>query len=152
MSPPWGFSNVLHCPRTLGETFKRKVEHFNTLQKVLAIPGGKFTPLINGQRLTFILYLSAQWVNSCLACLESWRLPNWQFFWKNGNSIVYRNSKLWKIIIWLLCIINCFCLWYSIIWWYCIIFVWKKLWLSIIWFYDDFPSYYDFPSYDDYAS
>ena len=63
-----------------------------------------------------------------------------------GNSIVYRNSKLWKIIIWLLCIINCFCLWYSIIWWYCIIFVWKKLWLSIIWFYDDFPSY------DDYAS
>ena len=62
----------------------------------------------------------------------------------HGNSIVYRNSKLWKIIIWLLCIINCFCLWYSIIWWYCIIFIWKKLWLSIIWFYDDFPSYYDF--------
>ena len=70
----------------------------------------------------------------------------------SGNSIVYRNSKLWKIIIWLLCIINCFCLWHSIIWWYRIIFVWKKLWLSIIWFYDDFPSYYDFPSYDDYAS
>ena len=33
-----------------------------------------------------------------------------------GNSIVYRNSKLWKIILWLLCIINGFCLWYSIIW------------------------------------
>ena len=69
-----------------------------------------------------------------------------------GNSIVYRNSKLWNIIIWLLCIISSFCLWNSIIWWYCIIFIWKKLWLSIIWFYDDFPSYYDFPSYDDYAS
>ena len=69
-----------------------------------------------------------------------------------GNSIVYRNSKLWKIIIWLLCIINCFCLWYGIIWWYCIIFMWKNLWLSIIWFYDEFRSYYDFPSYDDYAS
>ena len=64
----------------------------------------------------------------------------------NCNSIVYRNTKLWKIIIWLLCTINCFCLWYSIIWWYCTIFIWKKLWLSIIWFYDDFPSY------DDYAS
>ena len=49
-----------------------------------------------------------------------------------GNSIVYRNSKLWKIIIWLLCIINCFCLWHSIIWWYRIIFVRKK---------NDFPSY-----------
>ena len=50
----------------------------------------------------------------------------------DGNSIVYRNWKLWKSIIWLLCIIKCFCLWYSIIWWYCIIFILKKLWLSII--------------------
>ena len=62
---------MLHCPRTLGETFKRKVEHFNTLQKVLAIPGGKFTPLINGQSLIFILSLSAEWVDSCLACWEA---------------------------------------------------------------------------------
>ena len=59
-----------------------------------------------------------------------------------GNSIVYRNSKLWKIIIWLLCTINCFCLWDCIIWWYGIILNWKQImtfnhmiiwWLSIIW-------------------
>ena len=56
LSPPSGLSNVLHCPRTLGETFKRKVEHFNTLQKVLAIAGRKCTPLKNGQ--TFILQIS----------------------------------------------------------------------------------------------
>ena len=93
-------------------------------------------------------------LNSVIAALSNmcWHWSHLKQFGLAGNSIVYRNSKLWKIIIWLLCIINCFCLWYSIIWWYRIIFVWKKLWLSIIGFYDDFPSYYDFPSYDDYAS
>ena len=62
---------MLPCPRTVGETFKRKVEHFNTLQKVLAIAGGKCTPLKNGQSLTFSPHISAEWVNSCLITLES---------------------------------------------------------------------------------
>ena len=99
---------------------------------------------------------STSWPNCWVEYKVEYKIVEWSIKWSIdfdiplifccGNSIVYRNSKLWKIIIWLLCIINCFCLWYSIIWWYCIIFVWKKLWLSIIWFYDDFPSY------DDYAS
>ena len=75
LSPPWGFSNVLHCPRTLGETFKRKVEHFNTLQKVLAIAGGKCTPLKNGK--TFILDISAKWLTHVWLLI----LPNNFFCW-----------------------------------------------------------------------
>ena len=75
LSPPWGFSNVLHCPRTLGETFKRKVEHFNTLQKVLAIAGGKCTPLKNGK--TFILDISAKLLTHVWLLI----LPNNFFCW-----------------------------------------------------------------------
>ena len=36
-------------PGALVETFERKVQHFNTLQKVSAIAGGKCTPFINWQ-------------------------------------------------------------------------------------------------------
>ena len=38
-----------------------------------------------------------------------------------------RNTKLWKIIICILCTIYNFSLWNSILWWYCIIFIWEKI-------------------------
>ena len=65
--------------------------------------------------------------------------------WFMGNTIVYRNQKLWKIITWLLCIICCFWWWNSIMWWCFISFFTSKI-------YDDFPSCDDFPYYDDCTS
>ena len=64
---------------------------------------------------------------------------------QSGNTIVYRNQKLWKIITWLLCIICCFWWWNSIMWWCFISFFTSKI-------YDDFPSCDDFPYYDDCTS
>ena len=44
----------------------------------------------------------------------------------NGNTIVYMNGKLKKIIIWLLCIINCFWWWNAIMWWFFIFILHRK--------------------------